>query len=337
MVAEDSKQICKILTAEAHINHIKEILSSNYRLEFEKECNNNFLECLRGYAKSWDREFTLLFFNQIDSTMTVGKVLEPLIIDNNKRIFLIFADNQTAGTGRSGTTWKSVEESIACTICFSYTSSNVLNLSAALLQLIWPTYIFFSSDSNKEVFGDNLSIKWPNDIVDKITMTKYCGVLCQSSYYNPKQIVYRMGIGVNIKSDKEYQGLAQLLPENSRSPTSSILKEDLQSLIINKSAGLIKKMCSEDPCIINDFIEEQLFNYFINSDLKDGQIKICPTLFTACEINSTVTDQFLYCSVKQIDLNGNIVLLDEKTSQEYIINSTHASYDSKTRTLKLKH
>ena len=87
----------------------------------------------------------------------------------------------------------------------------------------------------------------------------------------------------------------------------------------------------------DDFIEEQLFNYFINSDLKDGQIKICPTLFTACEINSTVTDQFLYCSVKQIDLNGNIVLLDEKTSQEYIINSTHASYDSKTRTLKLKH
>ena len=81
-----------------------------------------------------------------------------------------------------------------------------------------------------------------------------------------------MGIGVNIKSDKEYQGLAQLLPENSRSPTSSILKEDLQSLIINKSAGLIKKMCSEDPCIISNFSQNLFIDllYVFYSSNKDS-------------------------------------------------------------------
>jgi len=136
---------------------------------------------------------------------------------------VIFAEEQTAGRGRTGAKWLSGRaDSILCSIVLTD-----CKLNAELLALT-------CAAATAEAVGNHAKIKWPNDII--LNGKKVAGILLESKPNNSGS-TYIIGIGINCHQGKndfppELQPIATSIDIESHSTADriSLAKRLLTSL-----------------------------------------------------------------------------------------------------------
>lgn len=171
----------------------------------------------------------IIHLKETESTNTYAKALlksgEPFT-----PYTLICTDNQTSGRGRLSRTWESKEgDSLCMSLVVPFPNNPHITLIAAL-----GVY-----DALKDICGDSLLIKWPNDLVAK--NKKLCGILTEST---PKAAV--IGIGVNLNNTEFSEDIRhkatslKLLTQNTYSPLE-LAKEIAESVkrLLENTQGIL--------------------------------------------------------------------------------------------------
>jgi len=131
----------------------------------------------------------ILVFDSTSSTQTIAAEYAK---NRQNDGLVIFAEEQTAGKGRSGNQWLSGRsDSILCSIVLIEN-----RLSAELLSLTCAVAV---SEAIGKPAKSEAKIKWPNDIL--INDKKVAGILLESKSYGPEN-VYIVGIGMNCHQQK---------------------------------------------------------------------------------------------------------------------------------------
>jgi BirA family transcriptional regulator, biotin operon repressor / biotin---[acetyl-CoA-carboxylase] ligase len=124
----------------------------------------------------------------IDSTNQEARRL----FENGERGPLwIVSKEQTAGRGRLGRTWVSVEGNLYCTLLLPTTAS-----TEQLYQLTPIAACAVFDVITSMTRQNNWCIKWPNDVL--LNGGKVAGILCEVVSTNPS--VVAIGIGINVAS-----------------------------------------------------------------------------------------------------------------------------------------
>ena len=179
-----------------------------------------------------------IHFDEIDSTNNYLKNSYPLL-DN---FTIISADYQSKGKGRNDRVWESNKGS---NLMFS-----ILIKDSKLIEISSLLSLCSAVEISKllESFGiNNVSIKWPNDVL--VNDKKICGILLEGQL--PNYVV--IGIGLNV-NQKEF-------PSNLRRPATSISNE------LNKDINLEELKETLFTNIVNNFNKlnkDDYLSYFNN-------------------------------------------------------------------------
>lgn len=139
--------------------------------------------------------FKVKHLKSVGSTNEYLKTLSP---DKLREGFVVVADEQTGGKGRLGRKFFSPKGGLYFSMLLKPANRDVLDKLTLIAAVA-------TADAIKTVCGDDVSIKWVNDIY--IGNKKCCGILAETSE-NLKGFAI-VGIGVNIGSvPKEVQDIA---------------------------------------------------------------------------------------------------------------------------------
>ena len=194
----------------------------------------------------------IIHLKETESTNTYAKALlksgEPFT-----PYTLVYTDNQTQGRGRLGRTWQSQKgDSLCMSLITPFPNNPRITLIAAL-----GVY-----DALKDICGETLLIKWPNDLV--ADNKKLCGILTEST---PTAAI--IGIGVNLNNTdfpdeiRHKATSLRLLTQNTYSPmelaekistsicnllesTQGVISEELIIKYTNLCANMGKAVASKD-------------------------------------------------------------------------------------------
>ena len=213
-----------------------------------------------------------LHFDEIDSTNNYLKNSYPLL-DN---FTFVSADYQSKGKGRNDRILESIKGS---NLMFS-----ILIKDHKLIE-IYPLLSLMSAvEISKllESYGiNNVSIKWPNDVL--VNDKKICGILLEGQL--PNYVV--IGIGLNV-NQKEF-------PNNLRRPATSISNE------LNKDINLEQLKETLFPSIVNHFNKlnkDDYLSYFNNHNyLLNKRVKV------------DINNQTFIGEVVGVDKNFNLQIL----------------------------
>ena len=150
----------------------------------------------------------VLVFNSTSSTNDIARRYMP---ERNNDGLAVFAEEQTAGRGRSGNKWySSRSDSIICSILLI---DNKLNIE--LLSLTFAVAV-------ADTVGRQAKIKWPNDII--LNDKKVGGILIETIHdKNSNSCIIGIGINCHQKNTdfpKEIQSAATSLDIESHSITN---------------------------------------------------------------------------------------------------------------------
>ena len=145
-----------------------------------------------------------------DRTSSTNDIAAEYIKNGHNDGLVVFAEEQTAGRGRTGAKWysnhgQSILSSIVLTGC---------KLSGEMMSL---TFAVAVAEALGKVGRGTAAIKWPNDIL--LNSKKVGGILVESKR-SGHTISYIVGIGINCHQNKES------FPPELRSAATSI---DLES------------------------------------------------------------------------------------------------------------
>lgn len=121
-------------------------------------------------------------FDNIDSTQNYAKDLcfKP------EKDFFVFADIQSSGRGRSGRIWESPIGGLWFSFDMDIPRSNdlfTMTIGIAVREVL------------KEIYKEELQLKWPNDIL--LNRKKVAGIICERVQ---DRIIVGIGVNTNIKS-----------------------------------------------------------------------------------------------------------------------------------------
>ena len=212
-----------------------------------------------------------IHFDEIDSTNNYLKNSYQLL-DN---FTFVFADYQNKGKGRNDRVWESNKGS---NLMFSVLIKDPKLIEISLLSL----YSAVEISKLLESYGiNNVSIKWPNDVL--VNDKKICGILLEGQL--PHYVV--IGIGLNV-NQKEF-------PNNLRRPATSIFNE------LNKDINLEELKETLFPSIVNNFNKlnkDDYLSYFNNHNyLLNKRVKV------------DINNQTFIGEVVGIDKNFNLQIL----------------------------
>ena len=190
-----------------------------------------------------------IHFDEIDSTNNYLKNSYPLL-DN---FTIVSANYQSKGKGRNDRIWESNKGS---NLMFS-----ILIKDPKLIEISSLLSLCSAVEISKllESFGiNNVSIKWPNDVL--VNDKKICGILLEGQL--PNYVV--IGIGLNV-NQKEF-------PSNLRRPATSMANE------LNKDINLEELKETLFPSIVNNFNKlnkDDYLSYFNNHNyLLNKRVKV---------------------------------------------------------------
>ena len=151
----------------------------------------------------------ILYHDTVTSTNTLGF---EAVESNTPHGTVILAEHQSEGKGRLGRVWhspygKNLYFSVALTRCPHPSLSSWLPLITGVAL----------AESLEEVSGLTISLKWPNDVM--IHEKKIAGVLCESRKKRETGMVFVVGIGINVNSEKKD------FPEELRDIATSLQQE----------------------------------------------------------------------------------------------------------------
>ena len=151
-----------------------------------------------------NKEWQIINLDNVDSTNNEAKkhCFEP----GGKTV--IVAKHQTAGRGRRGRTWQSLEGNLFFSLALEFNLADLgkLVMISALSVLRTIKLLHPSVKAN---------IKWPNDIL--LNNKKVCGILLEKG--NGDYMI--VGIGVNIMQSPQDDGMLY--------PTTSLLQEGIDT------------------------------------------------------------------------------------------------------------
>ncbi len=151
----------------------------------------------------------ILVYNRTSST---NDIAAEYATNKENDGLTIFAEEQTAGRGRTGAKWLSGRsDSILCSILLTACKCN-----PELLSLACPLAV---AEAVGKIAHGHAKIKWPNDII--LNGKKVAGIMVESKTVNGS-IVYIIGIGINCHQKKtsfprELQTTATSIDIESRS------------------------------------------------------------------------------------------------------------------------
>ena len=213
-----------------------------------------------------------IHFDEIDSTNNYLKNSYQLL-DN---FTFVSADYQSKGKGRNNRVW---ESSKGLNLMFS-----ILIKDPKLLEVSTILSLMTAVELARllERYGiDNVSIKWPNDVL--IGDKKVCGILLEGQL--PNYLV--IGVGINV-NQKEF-------PDNLRRPATSMSNE------LNRDVDLEDLKEQLFPNIVNNFNKldrNEYLSYFSKHNyLLNKRVKV------------NINQQLFIGEVVGIDDNFNIQIL----------------------------
>jgi BirA family biotin operon repressor/biotin-[acetyl-CoA-carboxylase] ligase len=128
-----------------------------------------------------------------DQTSSTNDIAAEYAKKGHNDGLVVFAEEQTAGRGRTGAKWHSeYGESILCSI--------VLNGNTLSSEMMSLTSAVATADALGRVGRSSAKIKWPNDIL--INGKKIAGILVESKRSGHRNS-YIVGIGINCHQQKE--------------------------------------------------------------------------------------------------------------------------------------
>ena len=157
------------------------------------------------------------------STSSTNDIAAEYAKDKKNDGLAIFAEEQTAGRGRTGTEWHSGRaDSILCSILLT-----VCKCNPELLSLVCPVAV---AEAVGKIADSQAKIKWPNDII--LNGKKVAGIMVESKIVNDRT-AYIIGIGINCHQKKN-----SLPPELQPTATSI----DIESRTICDRISLAKRL-----------------------------------------------------------------------------------------------
>ena len=134
-------------------------------------------------------KYGIEWLDNVSSTMT--------IVDENikKNIFnkIIVANYQNKGQGRFGRQWESpIGKNLLLSLPIEIDSQNLNRIPIISTVSVLKVIKFFLKDN------ENISIKWPNDIL--INEKKISGIIIKT-FSNQKYSIANLGIGININTE----------------------------------------------------------------------------------------------------------------------------------------
>ena len=205
-------------------------------------------------------DYHLLHFKEIDSTNNYLKNSYQLLSD----FTFASTDYQSRGKGRNDRVWSS-EAGENLMFSFLIKNEELLKKSTILSIL---TGVEVAKEIEK--YGiDNVSIKWPNDVL--INDKKVCGILLEGQI--PNYLVIGVGLNVNQKA----------FPDGLRRPATSLslelkndvnideLKERLFSNIVNNLTD-IKESEYIDYFRKHNYLQNKRVRVVINNEIFVGEV-----------------------------------------------------------------
>ncbi|MHC4748910.1 MAG: biotin--[acetyl-CoA-carboxylase] ligase [Planctomycetota bacterium] len=194
-------------------------------LDFEKIMANLTTERIGG---------KVLIYDSTSSTNDVAA--EYAKIKQNDGL-VIFAEEQTAGRGRTGNKWLSGRaDSILCSIVLVENKINVELLSLTCAVAV--------AEAIGKPGRSQAKIKWPNDIM--LNGKKVAGILLESKKDNGGSI-YIVGIGINCHQTKEsFAGELQQIATSIDAESHSISDRNLLAKRLLVSVGQWLKMAANN-------------------------------------------------------------------------------------------
>ena len=210
------------------------------------------------YNKNMD--YHLLHFKEIDSTNNYLKNSYPLLSD----FTFASTDYQSRGKGRNDRVWSSEPGE---NLMFSFLIKNEeLMKKSTILSIL--TGVEVAREIEK--YGiDNVSIKWPNDVL--VNDKKVCGILLEGQI--PNYLVIGVGLNVNQKA----------FPDGLRRPATSLslelendvnideLKERLFSNIVNNFTN-IKENEYVEYFRKHNYLQNKRVRVVINNEIFIGEV-----------------------------------------------------------------
>lgn len=213
-----------------------------------------------------------IHFDEIDSTNNYLKNSYQLL-DNYT---FVSADYQNKGKGRNDRVWESVK---GLNLMFSILIKDPKLLEVSTILSLMTAVEVAKLLERYDI--DNVSIKWPNDVL--IGDKKVCGILLEGQL--PNYLV--IGVGLNV-NQKEF-------PDNLRRPATSMSNE------LNRGVGLEDLKEQLFPNIINNFNKldrDDYLHYFSRHNyLLNKRVKV------------NINQQLFIGEVVGIDNNFNIQIL----------------------------
>ena len=186
----------------------------------------------------------LVYFPALPSTNTYAAQLAQ---EGTPEGTLVTTDDQSAGRGRIGRTWKSLP-------------GRQLALSLVLRPAFPPHFLVMASavavaEAIEEGTGLRAEIKWPNDV--QITGRKVCGILIETS---PGYTVLGIGVNVNgsLSGDAELAAHATTLADASG---HAIAREALAAALLRRLDalyGALKTGGDPDRAVLRDMWRARL-------------------------------------------------------------------------------
>ena len=146
-------------------------------------------------------EFNPQWLTECDST---SRILKDQTKDSFNDVLVLAAARQTAGAGRLGRPWMSLEGNLHLSIALPAhvirdDIRDVLPLAAGSIVSRWM----------EKLFSVRPCLKWPNDVL--IDGLKVAGILCEATFLGSEFKGVIIGIGVNLKHAPSIEGLDSYL------------------------------------------------------------------------------------------------------------------------------
>lgn len=177
----------------------------------------------------------VIYYKEVDSTNTKIKELAKTA----KEGLVVVADRQTAGRGRRGRTWESIEEG---NLYMSVLLKPELEVTKAAMLTLVMAYSVANALQRWEI---DVQIKWPNDLI--MDKKKICGILTEMEVIDGQIDFIIVGVGLNLGQQVFSEDLKekatsifaetgnQLDRENVLSAIMDVFEENYACFLENKS------------------------------------------------------------------------------------------------------
>ena len=227
---------------------------------------------------TWLKKYSLLIFDEIDSTNSEGLRLAQICRAGN---FVVWARSQTKGRGRESKAWESERGNLFLSILLNENIPTTRQPQFSFITAL-AAYDLIYALTRQSGTSFKIQLKWPNDIL--VDNKKISGILLESLSFNDNASLV-IGIGVNVKTS----------PSNISQTSTSLADEGVDHIELEK--------------VINHFMLN--FEKYRSMWQQSGFIEIRKLwLKRAAKLNETITidngREKITGIFKDIDFSGGI-------------------------------